>query len=253
MAKKRIFIGDVHGCATELEDLLAKLKFRPAKHELYFVGDVVNRGPESLKALRLAREVATGAVLGNHELQLIGCAEGTRSVRRSDTLDGILAAKDFNELFDWLYAQPLMRIWKDIVLIHAGISPVWEGPEPTARRLQEALWRPGDPLRKPSLAFATRVRYCDSHGRRAPARLVSQASARCHDGRPGPIAAPYKPWDAFYRSRRRVVFGHWSARGRVVGKRVRGLDTGCVWGGHLTAWIAEEDRFVSVRARKQYL
>ncbi len=120
----------------------------------------------------------------------------------------------------WLAQQPIVRTFDDLVLVHAGLHPKW-----TDERLAR--------LAGEDIDFAVNVRYCDAEGRRP----VS-------DWPPPP--PPFRPWDEFYRGRRRVVFGHWARRGLVRTKRAIGLDTGCVYGGPLSAWIAEEDRIVQV-------
>jgi bis(5'-nucleosyl)-tetraphosphatase (symmetrical) len=233
---RRIFIGDVQGCRAELEALLAKLRFDPVADALLSVGDLVNRGPDSLGTLRLARQLGAQGVLGNHDLHLLQRAAGTRDERRGDTLDEVLAAADRAELLAWLAAWPFVRAWEDAYLVHAALHPRWRDP---VRELAGV-----DPLRPTRAAvFAVRTRYCDADGE-VPER---------DDAPPGP---PFAPWHAFYRpehhGRRTVVFGHWAAQGLLVRPGLRGLDSGCVWGHALSAWIAEEDRVVSVPARRAY-
>jgi bis(5'-nucleosyl)-tetraphosphatase (symmetrical) len=234
---QRIFIGDVQGCADELDDLLAALSFDRSRHELHFAGDLVNRGPASARALRRVIELGGDSVLGNHDLHLLAVAAGKRAPRPGDTLDDILSAPDRNDLLDWLRRQKLVRGWNDLLLVHGGLHPQWQNPQAIAAPLEEKIARGELPLDDPNLRFLTRVRYCSADGELP------------RDEQPGP---GFKPWDAYYRGARIVVCGHWAQRGLVRTKRVRGLDTGCVWGGRLTAWIAEEDRFVSVPARRTY-
>ena len=229
---RRIFVGDVQGCREELEALLEELAYDPAQDELHPVGDLVNRGPDSLGSLRLLRSLEAGGVLGNHDLHLLRMRAGTREPGRRDTLDELLAAEDSQELCGWLAARPLLRTWDDLVLVHAGLHPSWDDPQAELEGL--------DPLvPHPALDFATRVRWCDPQGN-VPER---------DDPEPG---APFAPWWQHRERERTVVFGHWAARGLVLASGLRGLDTGCVWGGRLTAWIAEEDRLVSVPARRAY-
>jgi len=250
--RQRVFIGDVQGCASELEDLLRELRYDPARHALYFCGDLVNRGPRSLDALRLARECAAGTVLGNHDLHLIARAAGVRGAKELDTIEEILTAPDGPELIDWLRDRPAVIEWHDIVLVHAALHPGWTDLGVVDRRIAAEVDWAGDPMANANLRFATTVRYCDPEGN-APPRAVAQPARRAtRPGHPGPIAPPYAPWDAFWHGPRTVVFGHWAERGLVHEENVRGLDTGCVWGGRLTAWIAEEDRFISVPARETY-
>jgi bis(5'-nucleosyl)-tetraphosphatase (symmetrical) len=237
-SRARVFIGDVQGCADELERLLVALQFEPSRFELWFAGDLVNRGPDSLRVLRRVRELGGRSVLGNHDLHLLGRAQGTRPARARDTLDAVLAAPDRDELLAWLRAQPLIHGWGDLVLVHAGLHPDWDDPEAVARPLEAQLRAGRIPWNDEALLFLTRVRHCDAAGRR-PA----------NEDAPGP---GFAPWDRFYRGKRTAVCGHWATRGLVRSARLRSLDTGCVWGGSLTAWIAETDRIVSVPAARRY-
>jgi bis(5'-nucleosyl)-tetraphosphatase (symmetrical) len=241
MTARRIFIGDIQGCREELETLLERCRFDPGTDVLHPVGDLVNRGPDSLGALRLLRELDARPVLGNHDLHLLRTAAGRRSLAAGDTLDEVLAADDRDALLDWVAAQPFLRVFDDLYLVHAGLHPRWSEPAAALAGL--------DPLeRHPASDFATRVRLCDPDGAFPPPAAVGSS--------PAEPPAGFAPWDAYFRpadhGERRVVFGHWAARGLVRTESVIGLDTGCVWGGSLTAWIAEERRIVSVPARRQW-
>jgi len=233
---RRIFIGDIQGCREELEELLEKVRFDPAGDELHPVGDLVNRGPDSLGTVRLLRSLGAGGVLGNHDLHLLAVAAGKRALRPDDSLEELLEADDAKPLLEWLAKRPFVRRWPDLYLVHAALHPKWSRPH--------ELLRDEDP-RKPGAAalFATRTRYCDPKG----------ALPTGDDPDPGP---PFEPWHHYYRAKRHggrlVVFGHWAAQGLYVGKHVLGLDSGCVWGKKLTAWIAEDDRLVSVDARRAH-
>ncbi|MEM7306216.1 MAG: metallophosphoesterase [Planctomycetota bacterium] len=233
---RRIFVGDIQGCRDELERLLERVRFDPAADVLHPVGDLVNRGPDSVGALRLCRSLAARAVLGNHDLHLLGRHAGLRGPKRRDTLDDVLAAADRDELCGWLAGQPFVRRMDDLYQIHAGLHPGWSDPQAELHGLAPL----GD---DPRAAFAVRVRYCDEHG-----ALPDDDGAP-----PGP---PFRPWFEHYdparHAGRTVVFGHWAVRGLVVEERLRGLDTGCVWGGRLTAWIPEEDRIEQVDAARAY-
>lgn len=132
---------------------------------------------------------------------------------------GTVAASDA-----WLREQPIVRDLGDILVVHAGVDPRWRLDTLAARALSAA-----------EIEFATSVRYCTEDGERPPADWPP----------PGP---PYRPWDEFYRGDKRIVFGHWARRGLVHTDRVVGLDSGCVYGDRLSAWIAEEDRIVQVPA-----
>ena len=233
---RRIFLGDVQGCRIELERLLERLRFDPAGDVLHPVGDLVNRGPESLGTLRLLVQLGALPVLGNHDLHLLHVAAGKREVRDGDTFVDVLAAPDREELLAWLAAQPFVRSFLDVLLVHAGLSPAWSDPE----RVLAGV----DPLAPtPDAVFAVRVRHCDPAGK----------LPRAENGDPGP---PFRPWHAFHDAARiggrTLVFGHWAAQGLLVREHLRGLDTGCVWGAKLTAWIAEEDRLVQVDAARAY-
>lgn len=252
-------IGDVQGCYPALQRLLTAIRFDAARDQLWFAGDVVNRGAESLQTLRaiMAMGDAATMVLGNHDLHLLARANGGRGGRR-DTLDDILKAPDCGELMQWLRHRPLLHeavldgtTW---VLVHAGIAPAWNLN--TARRLalqvQAALRGPGhnqflaemygDEPRSwtPALSGKRRLRYAVNAFTRM--RYVADTGALEFKAKSAPAqAAPHlSPWFA-YPGREplnaEVIFGHWSTLGRVhwPEHRVWGLDTGAVWGGKLTA------------------
>ena len=225
---RRVFIGDIQGCSLQLDALLRAVRPR-SDDRLYSVGDLVNRGPDSLGVLRRVREVGMRVVLGNHDLHLLRLA--ARSSRHGH-LQAVLAAPDRTELLAWLAAQPVMIVEDDLIAVHAGLHPAWRDLPTVAAELNAAV---GTHVAHADarIAFATEVRYCDAAGRRPPQ----------DDPPPGP---PFVPWDHFYRGERMVVFGHWARRGLVMQPHLRGLDSGCVYGGRLTAWIAEEDRLVQV-------
>jgi bis(5'-nucleosyl)-tetraphosphatase (symmetrical) len=236
VTRRRILVGDVQGCRTELETLLEAVRFDPAADELHPVGDFVNRGPDSAGVLRLARTLGAGGVLGNHDLHLITSAAGGRPLRERDTFQDVLAADDRDELVAWPAARPFLLAFPDVYVVHAGLHPRWDAPERTLAGV--------DPRAPDADArFAVSVRWCDERGRRP----------ENDDVEPPP---PSRPWYEHYRPERHgdrtVVFGHWSVRGLVELSKVRGLDTGCVWGRELSAWIPEEDRLVQVPARRAY-
>jgi bis(5'-nucleosyl)-tetraphosphatase (symmetrical) len=233
---RRLYVGDVQGCRAELDLLLEAFDFVAGRDRLRPVGDLVNRGPDSLGVLRRAIELEAEAVLGNHDLHLLRVAAGRRSPRPGDTLGAVLDAPDRAALLGWLAAQPLLRADPDLFQVHAGLAPTWRDPQ----RLLAGI----DPLVPDPLSdFCTRARYCDAAGR-LPA-----------DDRQDPGGA-FRPWFELYRAEhhggRGVIFGHWAVRGLVRSGACLGLDTGCVWGGRLTGYCPEEDRLLSVPALRRH-
>jgi bis(5'-nucleosyl)-tetraphosphatase (symmetrical) len=229
---RRIFIGDIQGCLAPLDELLRRLCLR-ATDRLYCVGDLVNRSPDSLGVLRRLRDLGADCVLGNHDLHLLQVASGCTEPSSKDRLEGVFAAEDREPLLAWLASQPIMHVESDLALVHAGLQPSWFDLPAVAQGLNTAKNAHLQGHLHPGITFATEVRYCDPQGRR-PARDEP------------PPAPPFAAWDEFYGGDRIVVFGHWARRGLVVKGRLRGLDSGCVYGKALTAWIAEEDRLVQV-------
>jgi len=249
-------IGDIQGCADELDALLAKIRFRPSRDRLWLVGDLVNRGPDSLGVLRrvmgLGRSVT--CVLGNHDLHLLAIVAGRRKLSSSDTFGAVLEAPDSREIVDWLRYRPLLHYDQPTkrVLVHAGIPPAWSVSE--ARREAAAVerllrgrnWRAslrtmygnepatwnaklnGAERRRFTINALTRMRFCDSSGR------LDLASS----GPPGSQPKGLMPWfDVPERKTRgvHIVFGHWAALGLKCRADITALDTGCVWGNDLTA------------------
>lgn len=202
-AVRRIFVGDIQGCREPLERLLAAVGFVAGSDRLLPCGDLVNKGPDSPGTVALLMEVGAEPVLGNHDLHVL--SRQKLSDRRQ---------------LEWLRSQPFVRVFDDVVMVHAGLHPSWD----EAHLLQ---------LDEQERDYVVNVRYCAADGSRPKEDWPP----------PGP---PYRPWDDFYRGTKRVVFGHWARRGLVVEKHCVGLDTGCVYGGKLSAWIAEEDRIVQV-------
>jgi len=235
-AGRRIFIGDVQGCADELLDLLDVLQ-PSADDSIYFVGDLVNRGPKSLEALHIARKHATGIVLGNHEAHLLVnrfFEDRTHAIATFPKLEDVARAEDWQELGEWIRSWPLVLPLGDLCMVHGAMPP--------------SLWHPDSKIGEwagrtfsndEQTWFVLSTRYCTNTGQ-VPDRDYPD---------PGP---PYLPWDRHYRGPWAAVFGHWARRGSFRGERVVGLDSGCVYGRELTAWIAEEDRFVAIPARQRY-
>jgi bis(5'-nucleosyl)-tetraphosphatase (symmetrical) len=249
-------IGDLQGCHDELRTLVAQLGFRPDRDRLWFTGDLVNRGPRSLETLRYVRSLGDNAitVLGNHDLHLLAVAFATRrKIKSQDTLSDVLNARDREALLEWLLGRPLAHYdaARKTLLVHAGVVPQWSAGAAVspAHEVESALTKDpralfddmyGDQPDKWSdslkgadrLRFAinalTRMRICTRDGR---VDLKMKGGSK-------DIQAPFKPWFEWdHRESRdvRVIFGHWSALGFVRAHGVVGLDTGCVWGGALTA------------------
>jgi bis(5'-nucleosyl)-tetraphosphatase (symmetrical) len=255
-------IGDVQGCHEELRRLIDKLHFDPATDVLWLVGDLVNRGPDSLAVLRLLESLGDNcvAVLGNHDLHLLAVAEGHARLRPDDTLDEVLAAPDRDALLDWLRARPLLHVAGAHAMVHAGLLPQWDIAAARARadEIESALRGPGygeflahlygskpafwddaltgaDRLRVIVNAM-TRMRFCSVGGE------MEFASKGGLENAP----TGYLPWfDVPGRasSSHTVVCGHWSALGLCLRPDLVALDTGCAWGGSLTA-VRLEDRRV---------
>lgn len=235
-------VGDVHGCVRELDDLIGAIRLDPSRDTAWCAGDLVNTGPESPETLRLWRDLGGRTVLGNHDAYALLARSGSVA-RRKDRLESLFRADDADALLDVLREAPASALFRrggrarDVRLLHAGVSPAWRGVDEVATRL-DALPRDDARLQDPDMRFLTRVRCCDRSG-----DMLS------FTGRPEDAPAPYAPWDAFYRGEELVVHGHWARRGFYRGDRTMGLDSGCVYGGRLTAWCLEEDRVESIPCR----
>jgi bis(5'-nucleosyl)-tetraphosphatase (symmetrical) len=256
-------IGDVQGCAASLQALLAQI---PGDARLVFVGDLVNRGPQSLASLRLVRSLGNRAValLGNHDLHLLATAAGIRRQHDDDTLAEILAAPDRDELLDWLRARPLAHREAGALFVHAGVLPTWS-VEQTLALAAEVQARLRAPDYRDFLATMygnQPERWDDALAGADRARCVINALTRLRfvaaDGtmdlktKEGAGAAPpgFVPWfDHPSRATRGtpVVFGHWSTLGLMLRDDALCLDTGCVWGGALTALSWPARRLLQVR------
>ena len=249
-------IGVVQGCYDELRGLLGRMGFERARDRLWFVGDLVNRGPKSLDVLRFVRELGEHAltVLGNHDLHLITQHEGFERRRKDDTFDDVLNARDARELVDWLRTRRMMHAEGGYAMVHAGLLPQWSvqkalslGKEvesalsaPNYREFvanmygsTPAAWSDGltgwDRLRVIVNAM-TRMRFCTRDGR-------MEFDAKGVEPPPG-----YIPWYAARPNEEETILcGHWTALGLKLTDRLAALDTGCVWGGRLTA-LRLEDR-----------
>lgn len=269
-------IGDIQGCQQELLDLLDRINYDERNDRLLFVGDIVNRGPDSLEALRFVRHCSNAVmVLGNHDLHLLAVASADTDLRRKkDTLDDILEAEDHDDLIDWLRRRPLLHHDTEtrFVLVHAGLPPQWDlglardnaceveaelsggnyrGFLDRIYGNQPDLWHDGlhgiERLRY-SVNALTRMRFCDHK----TGRLALEQK-----GPPGSQEQGLLPWfDIEWRKNRKqkILFGHWSTLRLVeddyASKNVFPLDTGCIWGGRMTALRLEDLREFSVPSRQ---
>lgn len=256
-------IGDIQGCFCSLTALLERVSFDPSKDRLWLVGDLVNRGPDSLETLRFVRDLGPAAitVLGNHDLYLLMVAYGTaRSRGKDDTIQAILDAPDREVLLAWLRTRPLMHVENGFAMVHAGLLPGWTVTQARAlaREVEGALAGPyhvellnnmwgsepsawSDKLRdyermRVIVNAMTRMRFCTPEG-------VMDFKVK---GEVTKAPKGYLPW--FEAPGRKsadttVVFGHWSALGLLVEPKLLALDSGCLWGRELTA-VRLEDRAV---------
>jgi bis(5'-nucleosyl)-tetraphosphatase (symmetrical) len=266
---KTYFIGDLQGCHDQLLALLERISEQAGSddYRLLFAGDLINRGPQSLATLRHIYQLAqrrpgmVDSVLGNHDLHLLAVVNGIRPVHQSDTLDDILQAPDREELIGWLRRRPLAIYQQGHLLVHAGLLPQWSAEQALAlaHEVESMLGGPdwiaflhqmygNNPDKwEDSLAGAdrlrciinamTRLRFCTAEGV-MDFKMKETASADPSTG--------LMPW--FEVPGRRsasdtMVFGHWSALGLRVEPHVIALDSGCVWGGELSA-VCLEDRSV---------
>ena len=266
-------IGDLQGCYDATQRLLEKIRFDPATDTLWFCGDLVNRGGQSLETLRLIHGLREYSVvtLGNHDLSLLAIAQRRpdAQARVSPELREVLFADDAPVLFEWLRSQKLLHHDEQLnwTMVHAGLAPMWtlrqalrsaqdverELSSPRHPRLlrnlfgnRPAVWSSrlqGLERQRATINTMTRMRYCDING-----RIDFEAK-----GVPGTQKAGLYPWFEVPGMRRRdtrIVCGHWSALGRFAGLGVHAIDTGCVWGGQLTALRldGEEPQYIAVNA-----
>lgn len=258
-------IGDLQGCLDPLQRLLEKLKYNPNQDILWFTGDLINRGTQSLATLRFVHQLpaTTVCVLGNHDLTLIAAYYGKITPKPHDTYQEILTAPDADLLIQWLMAKPLLHEEHDYVLTHAGIYPLWDLP--TARacagEAEKSLTQDTDlflshlfgntpEMWHPDLTFPdrqrfiinalTRMRFCDENG------------ALDFDSKENITSAPTHliPWYEHPKRKRvpaMILFGHWAAlQGACPVDNIIALDSGCVWGNALTAFCLETQQKTSV-------
>src|SRR5258708_6096065 len=258
-------IGDVQGCFDELQRLLEETGFERKRDRLWFVGDLVNRGPKSLEVLRFVHALGDRAVtvLGNHDLHLVTQHEGFERRRKDDTFSDVLGTRDAKELVAWLRTRPMMHVEGGYAMVHAGLLPQWtiEKALSLAREVENALsgkkyqdfltnmygskpdeWnesRTGWDRLRVIVHAMTRMRFCTRDGR---------MDFKANGSKPPP---GYLAW---YEARpkkekRTILCGHWSALGLKLDERLAALDTGCVWGGSLTALRLEDRALYQVPCR----
>lgn len=247
-------IGDVQGCYDELLRLLDTIAFNEKSDQLWFAGDLVNRGPKSLDTLRFVKSLGNAAitVLGNHDMHLLAASCTQKIAAKKDALSQVLEAPDRDELIHWLRHQPLFHYNEDFCMLHAGLPPQWDFKKTQQMALLAEQTLKSDDYRvflkqmygnKPNIWSSdlkgmarlrfiincfTRMRYCDANGR------LDFANS-------GPVGSQPKgllPWfDVPNRKSAdmRIICGHWSTLGYYVGSNCYAIDTGCLWGGQLTA------------------
>lgn len=253
-------IGDIQGCFTALKKMLEQIQFDPARDRLWFVGDLVNRGPESLSVLRYVKNLGPAAttVLGNHDIHLLAVAAGVGKLRNKDTIQDILATPDRDEILLWLRHQPMIHRESGFILVHAGLLPEWSINKAItlAQEVEQALRSEHYKEFLMPLYQSTECRWKDDHP--SPYRLgaITNVLTRLrvcsaegdmdlsYAGPPDEAPPGFFPWYKIPSAHKRdetIVFGHWSALGTIIDKKLLGLDGGCVWGKELVA-IRLEDR-----------
>jgi bis(5'-nucleosyl)-tetraphosphatase (symmetrical) len=254
-------IGDIQGCFNSLRQLLDRISFNPNLDRLWLVGDLVNRGPDSLATLRFIKsfDASVRLVLGNHDLFLLAAAEDLVTLRQKDTIQDILAADDRPDLTDWLRHQPLHQREDGFLMVHAGLHPQWTIEEaaglareveavlsgPDYRTFLRQLFHGPTPQWSPSLQGWERLvsitRVLTRMRTSTPSGEMSSFS-----GPPDEAPAGFIPWFRIHGRRSTdatVITGHWAALGLHMEPTILAIDSGCVWGRRLTA-IRLEDRTV---------
>ena len=260
-------IGDIQGCAGAYFRLLDRIEFNPHQDTLWIAGDLVNRGEDNLSVLRHIKSLGTGAkvVLGNHDLHLIATWQGVRPLSRKDTLHDVLAASDSNDLLEWLACQPLLACENGFVMTHAGIPHIWnlDQAKSAAKEVEAALangesrlaflkdmygnepkgWQDG-------LTATARLRVITNYFTRM--RFITANGELDFDAKTGESEPPFghKAWFRYPRQiKESLLFGHWAAlEGHCDIDGIHALDTGCEWGGELTALNLESLARVAVPA-----
>ncbi|OAL82200.1 diadenosine tetraphosphatase [Acinetobacter sp. SFD] len=272
-ARYNYVIGDVQGCFEALKALLKEIKFDADQDFIWFAGDLVARGENSIGALRfikkLAEQGAAATVLGNHDLTLLAYARGIKPVKAKDNVQDVIDAIDSDELIDWLRKQPLCLFPNEqTILTHAGIPSLWSA-EKTAQLAQEveaiiahddfdvldnflkemfgkepALWSDqlqGQERIRCIVNYLTRMRLTDTEGR---------LEYSFKDGLDDPMPEGFKPWFDFESQAAKsnqILFGHWAAlNGKTISDRIQNVDGGCVWGNQLMAFRLEDQQMFAV-------
>jgi len=265
-------VGDIQGCFDAFEALLEALNFDGSRDRLWITGDLVNRGEDSLAVLRwcVQHDGCVVAVLGNHDLHLLAVAEGFVPPHRKDTLEMILQAPDREALLSWLRQRPMLHRQGAWMMLHAGLPPEWsaDAAEVHARELERALrgpaWRVflkdmygNEPHRwSPLLSGQDRLRFIANALTRT--RYLHPDGSLEFQHKLGLATAPAElvPWFDFPGRRSgdaRILFGHWSTLGLLMREDVVALDTGCLWGGALTAFRLEDEQCFQVRCEPRHL
>ena len=261
-------IGDIQGCFEGLQLLLDEIGFDLLRDRLWLVGDLVNRGPDSLATLRFVRGLGERAVavLGNHDLHLLTVAEGLEKLRRGDTVEDVLAAPDREELLVWLRHRPLMHYEDGVAMVHAGLLPSW-----SVSRALELAGEVESKLRSESYrSFLAKMygnrpdRWNESLTGYDRLRVIVNAMTRLrlcstdgamefdHKGQLKALPSGYVPWFAAPGRRSRdtpIICGHWSALGLQASDNLFALDTGCLWGRRLTALRMEDRKIFQISCR----
>ena len=253
-------LGDIQGCLTPLQKLLDRIRFDPSSDRLWFVGDLVNRGPHSLEVLRFIKglESRCVVVLGNHDLHLLAVQCGVARLRKHDTLQPVLEAPDAEELLDWLRRQSMLHHEGEYLLVHAGILPQWSVKQAMrlAGEVEDALRSEHYHTLLPFIYRSEETRWSDTIPSPARLGLITNVLTRMRmcsrkglidlsfKGPPEQAPAGLSPWFHLPPHTPRtetVICGHWSALGVYMDKGVIALDGGCVWGNEL-ACLRLEDR-----------
>ncbi len=214
MSERTIFIGDVHGCFDELESLLDKVNFTPREDRLIFLGDLINKGPYPKEVVDFVRKGNHLCVLGNHELGFLRSLDEERYFKKGFKKFYESLGKDRDEVIEWMRSLPLYIEEKDFICVHAGLEP-------------------GVPLAKQNPRVLTRIRTWGGD----PEDLNNEDDPAWHD---------------LYEGKKTVIYGHWAMQGLWETENTIGLDSGCVWGGKLSALIWPERKIKQVKAKRQY-